>query len=116
MEQVKAQRDRRLRRKLLAVLHAARGGAGHGYVGGIFLRDLYGDQSMARERCESDDHLIQMMRDLVMKGMAEERDGRRYKHEPFGLDYLDWRITAKGVSLMEESIAPDPDIDDRRIG
>lgn len=116
MEQVKRQRDRRLRRRLLDVLHAARGGPSSGFISGTMLRDLYGDQSMARERCESDEHLMQLMRDLTNKGLVEGKDTRVYKREPWGLDVLEYRITATGSSLINETVTPDPDIDDARIG
>lgn len=100
---------------MLAFLHGSRGGPNRGFVSGTMLRDLFGTRSESRERCESDDHQVQLLRDLVEKGMAEEVDGRTMRDERFSLDILDYRITGKGTSLIERSIGPDPDIDDDRI-
>ena len=114
METNKRHRDRRLRRAMLVLLYETRGTAG-GWIGGQLLVDLYGSQSMRRERCEDEAHQAALLHDLILKEVADVRDARVYKHEKQSLETSEYRITAKGVSLIDETIPADPDIEDQRI-
>lgn len=99
---------------MLVLLYESRGRAG-GWLSGQMLVDLYGSQAMRREKCEDDAHQAALLHDLVLKDLADVRDDRVYKHEQPSIETSEYRITAKGVSLIDETIPADPDIDDLRI-
>jgi len=107
-------RDARMRHSFLRGLHLSRANAEKGWVGGRFLNDMIQRGSSAIGRVD-DDHAIGLLRDLVAKDMAEERDDREYRHESFSLDRLSFRITSLGSSFMVGSVPADADIDDGRI-
>jgi hypothetical protein len=108
------QRDRRLRRRMLSTLHLARIGPGGG-LGGRVLRDLVDGAMPSTQQTTDDDHALGLVRDLVAKGLATETDQRTHKRQRFSLDHLFFRVTAKGSSLWNETIPPDPDVEDQRI-
>jgi len=99
---------------MLVLLYESRGNAG-GWIGGQMLIDLYGAQAVRSEKCEDDSHQASLLHDLVLKNLAEARDARVYRHERAGLENSEYRITAKGVSLVDETSPADADIDDLRI-
>ena len=111
-EQAKRERDRRLRRALLSALHFAQKMNPSGFSGGMFLMDAAGPGS---DGFEGPTHALELLRQLVSKGLAEERLKVRRRGELFGLQHCEYRITAKGDSLWLETIPPDPDIDDDRV-
>jgi hypothetical protein len=114
-ERANRERDRRLRRYLLNVLHAGRNGLNGGELGGEFLRDCVNGTLAPGQTFEDDNHVISLLRDLVNKGLAEERTLQRRRGEGFYLRHVVAKVTAKGSSLINETIPPDPDIDDERI-
>jgi hypothetical protein len=111
--------EARLRWRLLLALHAGRTGDAGGWLRGRFLADLNLPGSFApgypAGDAVEDEALLGLLRDLVAKGLAEESDRRVYRHERHGLDTLSYRITAAGISFVNQTAAPDPDIDDGRI-
>lgn len=110
-------RDRRLRKRILSVLRLAIAQSQTGELDGRTLVDTI-DGVMGRgQRFESDEHAITLLREMAAKGLIEERDTRRYpKEQAFGLDRLAYKVTAAGHALWNESLPPDPDVDDPRLG
>lgn len=108
------QRNRRLRRRFLSALYSSRH-SGDGWVTGRFIKDIVFRYLSRHDKAVGDDEVRGLLRDLVAKGYAEERDDRDYKHQAESIDYTSYRITGGGVSLIEESTGPDPDIEDDRI-
>lgn len=107
-------RDKRLRRQLLYVLYLCRespqGGANGRTVTGTVAEDL--DEEMG---FESDEHAVQLIRDLALKGLLTEEKLARRRTERFGPQHLFLRITDKGSMLLREEIPIDPDVYDERI-
>lgn len=107
-------RDRRLRKLVLLALHASRGETPTGQLPARRVVDLVDSVARGSQRFESDRHALQLIADLEAKAyLAKEVRGLR-RDEAFGLDHLWLKVTATGVSLVEQSIAPDPDVDDDR--
>lgn len=106
-------RDRRIRRRLLDVLHASRA-YGDGRVSGGMLHEC-AQAGPAGEQPEDEAHTLRLLRDLVLGQYAVEHDTRRYRHERLELASLAFAVTAKGAALAEEAIAADPLIHDRRL-
>ncbi len=107
-------RDRRLRKRLLQVLNAAKVRPEFGWAGGRFIFDLVDGTLPATQRLESDEHLLGLLRDLAGAGYVEERDDRTRTWQPYALDYLSFRITNLGTSLVMEAVDPDPLVEDSR--
>ncbi len=114
LEQANRQRDRRLRRAILGVLHAARVWPS-GSLGGQTILDLVNGGRATGQQIEDEPHCLGLCRDLVGKGLAVEHKTERRRTESFGLRHVSYAITAKGSSLVNETIPADPDIDDDRI-
>jgi hypothetical protein len=108
-------RDRRLRRRMLSTLHLSRAMSPKGGLGGRALKDLVDGVVPAGQGFESDRHALELARDLVNKGLAEESRLPMRRGQAFGLDFAFFKVTDKGSQLVNESIDPDPDIDDERI-
>ena len=115
IEHVERQRDLRLRRRLLQVLHAARVRPEYGWVSGRFLSDLIDGVAPGGQRFEGDDHVQALLRDLVAAGHVEERDDRWKAYQPAGLDFSSYRITHQGTALIEQQLDPDPLVEDDRV-
>ena len=107
-------RDRRLRKRVLLALHAARVRPQAGWMSGRFLYDLIDGALPGGQRFDSDLHLLGLARDLVNAGYAQERDDRQRENEPFSLDTLSFRVTSHGTALVLEAIDPDPLVEDSR--
>jgi len=112
-EQARRTRDKRLRRSMLDLLHAARGGE-HA-TSGATLHELAGYGRPAADGPEDEPHTLRLLRDLVVGGYAIEKDTRTHKHQRFSMSHMEYEITAKGVQLIEEAIDVDPLIADQRI-
>lgn len=108
-------RDRRLRRRLLMALHAARVRPAAGWVDGRFLFDLVDGALPGGQVFGSDLHMLGLARDLVNRRYAEERDHRRRRDDLFALDHLSFRVTAHGTALVVGAIDPDPLVEDPRV-
>jgi hypothetical protein len=108
-------RDRRLRKRLLQALHAARVRPESGWASGRFLYDLVDGALPGGQQFDSDLHMLGLARDLVNARYAEERDDRGHRDDPFGLDALSYRVTAHGTALVLELIDPDPLVEDSRL-
>ena len=104
-------RDQRLRKRLLQVMDAAKVHPTSGWVSGRFVYDVI-DASMPH--FESDDHYAALVRDLIGRGYVEERDDRRWRRQPPGIDLMSYRITAKGTLLLSEDLPVDPLVEDDR--
>lgn len=115
LEHAERKRDLRLRRRLLMLLHAARIRPDQGWAGGRFLVDIV-EGAMPEQQCFTDDaHVLALLHDLVAGAYVERRDDRCKKHQPETLDFTSYRITHKGVALVEQQIDPDPLVDDDRL-
>src|SRR4051794_27369227 len=115
LDQAEHRRDRRLRKRLLQVLHAARVRPEFGWASGRFVYDVVDGAAPGGQRFESDDHLLGLMRALIAAGYVEERDDRTRDWEPCGLDYVSYRITNHGSALVLEAVDPDPLVEDDRV-
>ncbi len=109
------ERDRRLRRRLLAALFDCRTSPS-GWTGALKLRDMADNASSAEEeRFQTELHCVALLRDLATKGLAEERRKAQKRGQVFGLRHLKYRILAAGLDLHLEAAPPDPLIDDDRV-
>src|SRR5689334_15615509 len=115
LEHAERKRDLRLRRRLLMLMHAARVRPESGWIGGRFLVDVVDGAQPGGQQFTGDDHAGGLLRDLVAGGYAEHRDDRTKRYQPEGLDYSAYRITNRGVALVEEQIEPDPLVEDDRV-
>jgi hypothetical protein len=113
MDHAHHRRNRRLRRRMLQALEAARS-APRGGLTGQALADILDAATAGDQRLENERHAIGLLRDLAGKGLIELEDVRRRSGLRFGLDMLMCRISPRGVSLLEEGIEPDPDVEDER--
>ena len=104
-------RDQRLRAKLLQCLYGARSSP-LGGLSGRFLLDVI--DSPPTQGFEDEQHARGLLQDLVAKLLVEKTDKRTRRTQVYSIDYLFFKILAKGVSLVEQTIPPDPDIDDER--
>jgi hypothetical protein len=106
-------RDRRLRRALLVGLYETRG-VGRGVLVGRSLVDTVNLTRHGDQRFVDDEHALALLRDMINKGYVAEHALTRRKGEERGLDNVEYAIAATGTALIEESIDPDPDVDDLR--
>ena len=113
---VRAGRDRRIRRNILAFLHQARDGTYGMSVTGHMLDNLFGPHGIGEtnELAESQKDLLKLIGDLVDAGLVRELDERGFKHQPRSIDYLSYEITSTGVQLIELAIDPHPLVEDPR--
>ncbi|MEM1445158.1 MAG: hypothetical protein AAGF84_03825 [Planctomycetota bacterium] len=107
-------REARIRYRMLAMLHDQRGNHHGGWVTGRGIVDAL-VWCGTDYRLDEDQDAIDLLRDLVNKDFAEEEDNREDRDQPFGLDHLTWRITAKGSSFINRALPADAEIDDGRI-
>jgi hypothetical protein len=115
LEHAEHRRDLRLRRRLLLLMHAARVRPESGWIGGRFLVDVVDGSAAGSGACFTDDaHATGLLRDLVAGGYAESRDTRTKRYQPEGLDFTAYRITNRGVALVEQQLDPDPLVEDDR--
>ncbi|MEL7167753.1 MAG: hypothetical protein AAGN64_00245 [Bacteroidota bacterium] len=108
---VKWQADRRMRWAMLHVLYGRRGND-TGWTGGLTIRDEI--SGMPGFDLKDDQHCVDLLRDLRIKGMVRERDTRRFENDRFCLEFLAYRLRPRGLSLYLQTIEPDPDVDDPR--
>jgi hypothetical protein len=114
MQHAERAHDRRLRKHLLALLYELRS-TPSGWAGAITLRDAIDGLMPPGQGFASDNHCIGICRDLSISGLAEERSTLRRKRDKFGLQWLEYRITAAGIALITESAPPNPLVDDDRL-
>jgi len=104
---VDVQRRKELRRQVLVALRAC---FGDGYQGWLSERSLFsvlrsGMPDLAgRELHEA----------AVYVGAAGYGESREHPRDKREAPEIDWRITVKGVQLLEQEIAADPGIEDDR--
>ena len=115
IELAEHKRDRRLRRRVLMMLYAARAAPQSGWCGGQFLYDLAAAALPAGQRFEDERHLLALLRDLTSGGYVEERDDRTHTWQPAGIEWTRYRITARGTALVTEALDADPLVDDARV-
>jgi hypothetical protein len=111
----RVQRDMRLRRRLLEVLHAQRGNDADGWVSGRFLLDVLQGWGGIDQRFESEQHMVSLLQDLKLADLAHARDDRERVTEELTIDVRSWRIAPLGCALMEEAIPPHELVADERI-
>jgi len=100
-------RAKELRRRVLQALNAA---AGPGYDGWLSVASLF---SVLRPETDglTLGELARAVKYLAEKGYAETRERRERKWDR---PEIDARITATGTDLLEETIPPDPGVEDER--
>ncbi len=115
LEHAEHKRDLRLRRRILQLLHAARVHPDRGgWASGRFIVDIVEGAVPSTQTFTDDSHATGLLRDLVAGEFIEQRDDRFKRHHPANLDFTSYRITHRGVALVEEQIAPDPLVEDDR--
>ena len=114
IDQAEHRRDRRLRKRLLQALHAARVRPESGWCSGRFLFDLVDGALPGGQQFDSDLHMLGLVRDLINARYADERDDRRRSSDPFTIDALSFRVTSHGTALTLELVDPDPLVEDTR--
>jgi hypothetical protein len=114
-DQAEHKRDRRLRKRLLQVLNAAKVRPDRGWAGGRFIFDIVDGAIPGGQRFDSDEHMLGLMRDLIAGGYVEERDDRAYTWQGHGVDYVSYRVTSLGTALVLEAVDPDPLVEDSRL-
>lgn len=117
MMEINRRRDAKLRFVLLSQLYHARGRYPSGGVSGPTLM-LFAQSAMPNEGVEFEDeaHAMQLIRDLIDRGLAEWATKPRAASERFALKHVTMaKITAKGSDLHDWLIDPDPAVDDGRV-
>lgn len=114
-EQANRERDKRLRRSILTALQNAKRYGINGDLDGITLRDVVNAGLPEQQGFEDEQHMIGLVRDLVGKAMVDEQRKDLRRGERYGLRHMRLKILDKGTRLLNETIAPDPDIDDERV-
>src|SRR5688572_33415669 len=104
IDQAEHKRDRRLRKRLLQVLNAAKVRPDRGWAGGRFIFDIVDGAIPAGQRFESDEHMLGLMRDLLAGGYVEERADRAYTCQAHGGDSVSYRITRLCLALVLEAV------------
>jgi len=102
-DQVKS--EKKLRREMLAVLDAARGGE----------RPVNGHWLAADVLGVDDEDVVRLGQDLVNLGMATLTDTRTTKWQSKSARFMELAITAKGTRLLAGLEAVEPLIEDERI-
>jgi hypothetical protein len=113
LDEVRKRNDDLLRREILRVLYLAKNGP---------TPWLHGDTLMHHVRhgldpsvqLDDESHAIGLCQTLVNRGYLERHDLKRAAWEPFGLRFVEFRITARGEDLKMELIAIDPQVADDR--
>src|SRR3954471_25016179 len=85
IDQAEHKRDKRLRKRLLQVLNAARVRPEVGGASGRFIYDVVDAAVPGGQRFESDAHMLGLMRDLIAAGYVEERADRNYAWQTPGV-------------------------------
>jgi hypothetical protein len=107
MTAVDVQRRKELRRNVLVALRAC---FGDGYQGWLSERSLFSvlksglPDLTGRELHEA----------VVYSGAAGYAENRTQPHDKRDAPEVDWRITNKGVNLLDQVIEADPGIEDDR--
>jgi len=115
IDRAEHRRDRRLRRRVLQVLGAARVRPEFGWATGRFVYDLVDGALPGGEAFDGDDHMLALVRDLASaatcrSGMTAGTSGsRRGWTRPATAS----RTTAR--RLLAECVDPDPLIEDPRL-
>jgi hypothetical protein len=112
-------RCRRLRRELLqmAVISAQTAATG-GWTRGYVIRDLTIDPDSGVGLSGENELAIELLRDLVRKGLIEERpaaDKPLHAGERFTLAHCEFRPLERGARLLAELEPIDPEIADMRV-
>ena len=80
IEQAEQKRDRRLRRRILMLMNAARVRPQSGWCGGTFLLDLVDAALPPPQKFEDADHLLALLRDLVSSAYVQEGSRQGIHH------------------------------------
>jgi hypothetical protein len=102
-----AARAKLVRRHILASLQSVQGDQYDGWLG---QRTLFAVLAPSMRGLALAD-VRQALSYLASAGLVETRDQRTTKFVPGDLDA---RITARGVNLLEETVPPDPGVEDDR--
>jgi hypothetical protein len=110
-------RDARIRWAMLNTLHMNRASQAGGWITGRGIVESLGycGPDFKFDTPGGDGHAMGLLQDLATAGYAMEEDNREDNTQPFGLDHLTYKITAKGIGFVNRTEAPDGLIDDGRI-
>ena len=103
-------REKRIRRRMLSIVDEARAAGG---VRGRMLADIL--ESLP-EGLDGDMEALRLATDLVNLGLLSVADTRTLKSQRESLDYLVYRVTAKGTGLLAGVEPVCPLVEDDRIG
>jgi hypothetical protein len=115
LDDMRKRRDRRLRREILRVLYLGKAHFPTGWMGGTSLVDSVNTGIAPDQIIEDESHALGLCRDLVAKGLIEEKLLTRRNWETFGLRFTTYRITDRGISLHLETGPVDADVADDRV-
>jgi hypothetical protein len=108
------QNDELLRREILRVLFHAREGPTAWLRGDSVMRIVRSGLA-ADVEIRDESHAVGLCRDLVNRGLIVQEFLPQRAWEPFGLQFVRYRISDKGTDLHLEKIPPDPQVADDRI-
>lgn len=106
--------DRRLRYDILKTVSVARDATPDGWISGATVYDMHSPGSPPVNQARDRHHVLNLLNRLLLRELVEMKDLRVYRDENWCLDVSQWRITAKGIDLLGELIAPLADVYDRR--
>ncbi|MEM6394578.1 MAG: hypothetical protein AAF797_17565, partial [Planctomycetota bacterium] len=89
-------RESSLRGMLLRHAHFALTNQHGGWVTGKGMLRAYGS-ALGGDQPDNHNHHLQLLRELVANAYLLEEDNREDESQPFGIDYLTYKITGKGV-------------------
>jgi hypothetical protein len=113
-ESAQRKRHARIRWQMLNVLHAERANRHGGWVTGrgvVEAMDYCGPDVTP----DDDNHARGLLADLATAGYAKLEDNREDRSQPYTLDYITFKITARGIGFVNRTQPPDALIDDGRI-
>jgi len=114
-EDLKKDRDRKLRRKLLWIARLAMPLSTNSEVSGELLMSQVNELMSGAGGFEDDEHCVRLLCELMTCGLLIERDDRRRKGERQTLENRYYKISPEGLMLMSEAARPHPLVDDDRM-
>jgi len=110
-------RNARIRWQMLEVIHAERTNRSGGWCTGRGVVEAmdYCGPDYRPDESGGDEHAKGLLADLVAAGYAKLEDNREDRSQPYTLDYITFKITARGIGFVNRTEPPDALIDDGRI-
>ncbi len=107
-------RNARIRHQMLKAVYGSRTNRHGGWITGRGVLDAL-DWCGPDIRPDNDDHATGLLSDLVLGGYLEAEDNREFDSQPYTLDYVTYRATARGSGFINLTEPPTGLIDDGRI-